>query len=654
MRHRGLAFKLAALILSCATLILALILGESYQTGKRLILKNVEQNAGNLAEAAVYRIETVLTSVQKVAENIAFSLENADPSRADVEEIVVRVVERNPEIYGSAIAFEPFTLDPHRLYFAPYAYRAGDPGDEHEDVLLTHLGGHDYRYFHHDWYQLPKELDRAAWTEPYYDEGGGRTLMATHAVPFHSLVEGRLVFRGVVTADIALDWLRDVVASVKFSRTGYGFLISRQGAFLTHKDESLVMNETIFTQAEALGWPRLREIGQAMVRGESALTEFRDPLTGMDAFWFYAPLPSAGWALGVVIPKAELLADITRLHRIMLATGGAGFLVLLVVIVLIARSITRPLNRLTNAAVRIAGGDLDAGLPQAASRDEVGELTDAFGHMRDALKEYIRELTATTKAKERIEAELRIARDIQMGILPKLFPPFPERTEFDIYATIEPAREVGGDLYDFFFIDPDHFCFLIGDVSGKGVPAAFFMAVTRTLLKVTAEHAHDPGAILTRVNNDLASDNESCMFVTLFCAVVELSSGTMRYASAGHNPPVLLPRDGPPLFLPPRNEPVAGAMEGVEYTTDERTLLPGEAIFLYTDGVTEAMDQGQDLYGEERLMAEAARLSGRTAEEIIDTLDGSVRAFTGGAEQSDDITMLALRYRGPDAERDET
>lgn len=179
-------------------------------------------------------------------------------------------------------------------------------------------------------------------------------------------------------------------------------------------------------------------------------------------------------------------------------------------------------------------------MPTIAPGDEVGDLAASFASMKDALKKHIADLTTATAARERIESELRIARDIQMSILPKIFPPFPDRAELDVFAAIVPAREVGGDLYDFFFVDGHRFCFLIGDVSGKGVPAAFFMAVTKTLIKVVAEREPDPGRILTTVNDELSADNDSCMFVTLFLAILDTRTGRLEFGNAGHNAPLLL------------------------------------------------------------------------------------------------------------------
>jgi sigma-B regulation protein RsbU (phosphoserine phosphatase) len=373
------------------------------------------------------------------------------------------------------------------------------------------------------------------------------------------------------------------------------------------------------------------------------------PLTG-DSFLYFSSLPDQQWSIGVVFPKKEIMADVSRLNREVATLGIIGFVVLVLLITYLASRITHPLRKLTVSANDMASGNLEAELPETTSMDEVGELTNAFQTMRMSIKRYISNLTETTAAKERIESELRIAHDIQMGILPKLFPAFPDRKEFDIHASIEPAKEVGGDLYDFFFVDEKNFCFLVGDVSGKGVPAAFFMAVTKTLLKVVAERTLDPGEVLTKVNNDLAEDNESCMFVTLFLAVMDICTGEVRYASAGHNPPLLMAKGKNAEWIPPLNELVAGIMEDTNYTTKLMTMSPGDTLFMYTDGVTEAMDSKQKLYSEERLVKVMNRCQGQSAEQIIRTVENDLKEFTGGAEQSDDITMLAMQYLGKNSQ----
>src|SRR5438132_54111 len=247
--------------------------------------------------------------------------------------------------------------------------------------------------------------------------------------------------------------------------------------------------------------------------------------------------------------------------------------------------------------------------------------------------------------KERMEEALKLAHEIQMSMLPKIFPPFPERHEFDIFAAIAPAKEVGGDLYDFFFIDDDHLCFAIGDVSGKGVPASLFMAVTKTLFKATAGNGGTPGEILARLNAEICRDNESCMVVTLFCSILNIRTGQVDYSNGGHNLPYYLHRSGVSPLENPGGRAL-GLVEQSPYASGRMVLSPGEALLLYTDGVTEAMDPSETLYSDQRLEQFLARNRGSSPRQIIGDLVNDVRHFAAGAPQSDDITGLALLYFG--------
>ena len=325
--------------------------------------------------------------------------------------------------------------------------------------------------------------------------------------------------------------------------------------------------------------------------------------------------------------------------------GFGGILLLALMITLIARSITTPLRALAAATEVIAKGDFDVSLPQVSGDDEVGALSSAFSTMKESLKDYIGRLTETTAAKERIESELKIAHDIQMGILPKIFPPLPDLDELDLFAVIEPAKEVGGDFYDFFQIDDIHICFIIADVSGKGVPASLFMAVARTLIKSTARKGITPDEILRRVNNELSADNENCMFATIFCGVLNLVTGELLYANGGHNPPVYIPKNGAASFFPSSGGLVVGVMEEAVYRCDRLPLVPGDRLFFYTDGVTEAMNPQDEQFSGERLLHGLSGIHETPVRETLYMILDAIHAHAGAAPQSDDITMMIVQLR---------
>jgi len=270
----------------------------------------------------------------------------------------------------------------------------------------------------------------------------------------------------------------------------------------------------------------------------------------------------------------------------------------------------------------------------------------AFRLVHLCIKRFIENLRTETEAKERIQSELRIAHDIQTSMLPRVFPPFPDRTEFEIFALMEPAKEVGGDFYDFFLVDDRHLAVVIGDVSGKGVPAALFMAICKTLLKTEALRGLSPGEILTRVNRTLIPDNETMMFVTVFLLILDVETGEIRYANGGHPPPLITAGPGPSEILDGPTGTVLGAVEGRVFTTASRILKPGDGVFLYTDGMSEAMNADLELFSEVRLRKCLGERSGTSPADLIRHMRDAVRIFAAGTPPSDDITMVALTFQG--------
>lgn len=638
--HRGLTFKLVGLILSSTTLVFFIAFAYNYHESKKALLKNVEESARNLAQSTVYKIETTLQAVQRLPCYLAATIENQPYTREEIERLLRNTVASNSEIFGAAIAFEPHAFDPGSYYYAPYCYR--DTGI----IRSTHLGGETYRYFFQDWYQIPRVLNRPLWSEPYFDEGGGNIIMSTFSVPFYRHGDREKEFWGVVTADISLLRLKDLVSAIKLYKSGHAFLVSQNGVFITHPNPGFIMTQSVFSLAEALDDNRLREIGKSMIRGREGFELWNEPASNRRVWIYHSPLPSSGWALAVLIPEDELLEDIRDLSQEVVLIAIAGFLGLFLVIALVSGTITRPLRVLARTTAEIARGNLDIDLPVIKSQDEVGALTGSFRDMKVALKEYIATLAETTAAKERIESELKIARTIQMSFLPKHFPPFPEKDALEISTSLVPAKEVGGDLYDFYPLGSDRFFFAIGDVSDKGVPAALFMAVTKTLLKGMGEEGITPSELLAKVNGELCRDNDAMMFVTIFCGILNVRTGELLYSNAGHNPPLLWTGKQPVHFLKIPAGTALGVFEEARYKTEKIRLEGGDLLLAYTDGVTEAMDVDRRFYTEERLL-EAARIGKPpSAAEATRMVMESVRLFSTGAPQADDIALLALQYKG--------
>ena len=387
--------------------------------------------------------------------------------------------------------------------------------------------------------------------------------------------------------------------------------------------------------------------------------------------WMYDD-DGRGYALmNVDISMNDVMADrMEFLRAVLLAVLLAMIAVCVILVLLVNRFVVNPINQVARAAlqyvsdrrtsegrgattgVRRTTADSESGERSAISQlnihtgDEIQALSEAIKTMELEINEYIQDLTSVTAEKERIGAELNVATQIQADMLPRIFPAFPERTEFDIYATMNPAKEVGGDFYDFFLVDDDHLAVVIADVSGKGVPAALFMVIAKTLIKNHAQNKDCPGDVFTQTNEQLCEGNDAGLFVTAWMGILEISTGKFTYVNAGHNPPLLRHADGSFEWLKSRPGFVLAGMEGVRYRENVMELAQGDTLYLYTDGVTEATNGAQELFGDDRLQNALNEQPDLPVDDLLHKIKNDIDSFVGEAEQFDDITMLGLKYHG--------
>ncbi len=381
-KNRSLASQLILLIVTSVAVIFLTASIYSYHASEEGIIRRASENARHLSQETVFRIEAVLSGVEKVPGNLAATLEHLPWQVQNLVPMLQTAVNNNRELFGLGIGFEPFGLNPKSQYFLPYVFRS----DGRLQVRM--LGGASYRYFNMDWYQIPRELGRPSWSEPYFDEGAGNIIESTYSVPFYRDKDGRRKLAGVVEADISLMWLKDIVSAVKIYDSGYAFLISRNGMFVTHPEQRLIMRESIFSLAEARNDPKMREVGRYMIRGGEGFVSIPRSLTGRRSWLYYAPLPGTGWSLGVVFPEAELFADAGRLLRRSIAVALLSLGVLATLIIVISRGITRPLRLLALKTSDIARGDFTATVPETGAR-EIADLAGSFNRMGRELIDYI-------------------------------------------------------------------------------------------------------------------------------------------------------------------------------------------------------------------------------------------------------------------------
>ncbi|MFM6155948.1 MAG: SpoIIE family protein phosphatase, partial [Sphaerospermopsis kisseleviana] len=355
-------------------------------------------------------------------------------------------------------------------------------------------------------------------------------------------------------------------------------------------------------------------------------------------------LPYLHWTMGILLTNSEMQTRENQYFLLMAISMIKDMILMGLVIVFMSHHTTKTLRELILSTEDMASGNLDTTLPTVTVRDEVGRLAIAFRILRDSLKNRIQELQETTAAKQKLESELAIASQIQRTMLPKINVTDGPNRRYEISALLKPARMVGGDLYDFFYLDSDRLCIIIGDVADKGVPAALLMAQTVTLIRTIAKVTiTSPTEILESVNSSLCRDNDECLFVTLFCGIINLHNGTILYASGGHDAPLLV-RVGQVQLLESETGPPLGLYEDAEFPQTEYILSSNDIIILYTDGITEAMNPHGDLFSEAYLIETITNYPPTNPAKAIRTIQHFHQQFIEDAPQSDDMTILTLQY----------
>jgi len=397
--------------------------------------------------------------------------------------------------------------------------------------------------------------------------------------------------------------------------------------------------------AQRDGRADILELGRRMLNDAPGYTVSRG-WDSADRQWiFYARVVSSGWVLGLRLDERSVFGEV-RARAIESAFGLAATLALIALgVIFVTRRITAPLARLDAAAHRVAQGDMSVDLPRSGS-DEIARLSRTFTDMAQAIVEREQALVTETAVREKIETELALAKELQRSMLPPAEAHDAAFGRYDVAAVLEPARAVGGDFFDYVVTADGRLVFVIADVSDKGVPAALFMVRAHTLLRSLAGRLATPSDLLASMNDALCADNERCMFVTFACGALELAGGRLEIANAGHEPVLRVHRDGRLAWLEVDNGPALGLIEGAPYPCAEVRLDPGDTLVLYTDGVSEAFDSAKRAFGRERLEAAVRARAQATALELCAGVVADVRAFAAGAEQSDDITLLVVRWHG--------
>ena len=634
--RRKLSVRVSLWVVLFAALIFNVALGFLFYQSRETVRQEAISHATQILDNTALRMESILSRVEK-ASNYTKWLIQRHPDRPDSMFVYSKgMLQNNPDFFNCSIAFEPYYFKDYGLYFSAYTKHVGDS-------IRTVLGGSDdYQYFYMDWYLMSKLLGHPCWTEPYmdYDVPTQTNEMVTSYCQTITDKQGKMI--GVINTSLSLSWLSQTISAMKPYPNSYSMMIGRGGTYFVHPDTTKISRQSIFTQTMLTPDSAMTALGYAMQHGEEGMKQIN--IDGIDSYVFYKPLGQTGCSMAIVCPESDIFSGFDRLRRTIIIIVTVGLLLMLFFFIRIITRELQPLQRLAHEAETIASGQFDAELPDFHRIDEIGQLSHSFGNMQQSLVKYIDELKDTTAQKASIESDLRIASDIQMGMLPEKFPTRADHDDVQLYATLTPAKAVGGDLFDFYFRDEKLF-FCIGDVSGKGVPASLFMSVTRSTFRTVSAQESMPNRIVTTMNKTIADMNKNNMFVTLFVGVLDLPTGRLYYCNAGHDAPLLV-GDGVNTLPCDSNIPV-GFMPKWIYSLQEAQILTGTTIFLFTDGLTEAMDANNDQFRVERINEVAVRALANHQQEprqLISQMTEAVNQFVGDAEQSDDLTMMAIQY----------
>ncbi len=603
--RKSLSTKSTLAVIITAGVLMELTSAIQYWYAREGIRQEVEQRAESELRVKNLEIEKILSSVEATANTTVWMIEQQLSTPDKLPTVMKHMIEGAPNIMGCGIGFLPNYYPSKGQWFEPYVV-------EREDGSLEHLqiGSERHNYHQADWYAIPMKTNKSYWTEPYFDDAGGKKLMITYSRPIHD-AQGRTV--AVFGADVALDWLQKVLNEHHLYPSSYNLMISRTGQLMACPTESLIMQKSIHEATANLTDTSVRNVNRQIMDGQTGQATITDE-NGEKNYVFFAPIgrdsllnngEQLGWSMVVVCSDDEIYKGLRQV--------GTGMLVLMLVgLALLAYILSRTVKG-------------------------------------------FQKLQTVNLEKERVVRELSLSRNIQMAMLPKLYTPT-SQDDIDMHALLTPARQVGGDFYDYNMSD-DKLIFCIGDVSGKGIPAAIVMAMARSIFQMLAAQENTPDNIVKLMNKEMTRDNEYNIFITLFVGVLDLHTGTLRYCNAGHKAPwILRPSDGetstndstPSLsatLLPMKAHLPIGAMPDWEYVAEESAIPPGSFIFLYTDGLTEAENADHEEFGVERTRQVLSKLpAGGTCKQLIHDMTEAVTHFVGDTEQSDDLTLFAIRY----------
>ena len=603
-----------------------------YASARDLLVQQARTEIRGLAEQSTRTLHAKLNTVAVSAATLAASVRGIGANPDDLQALLRATVTGDADIAGAMLILGRDALADGDAEYSWYVRRQG-AGFYEQSMRYR---GYDYDV--QPWWKRTIGAGQAWWSEPYRNAATGDAMFVTFNLPLRRDGGGRPV--GMVSLDLPVRRLHALLGGQPRDGLIQRIVLSPERLYVMHPRADVELRQHLDDRLSEPGFEALLPLLAAAREHRPAEAIYVDPSTRLRRMAVMRPVPDSAWTLGLSVSEGFVLEGLQRITRQVIVGGLLAIGLMVLLLWVIARRITRPLAALTGSASQLAAGDFDAPLPHTGRRDEVGLMARAFDGARGSIKAQMAEIERMATARQRLDSELSIARDIQRAMLPPGRVLRSGTRQLQAHAVLEPAKAVGGDFYSFLERDGATLWFAIGDVSDKGVPAALFMARSVTVLDVAAGRGGSPAQTLRDAAARLAESNDACMFATVLCGVVDIDSGALALASAGHEPPLLCRADGSAELLALETGPPLGIEGDGAYALWRGQLQPGDALLAYTDGISEAFDDAQQAFGSERLLQAAA--GGGDAAALCARVVAAVAAFVGDAAQSDDLTVLAI------------
>ncbi len=610
-------------------------IGIFFLFNQTLIKESVKNKAMSQSTHVTSQVQRYIVTTSEVTGNIADQvIFYGQQDHADL--FIQSLVNKYPFINAIYVKIDSTVTD--LPYWSYFTYRDGDS-------TVIQRGSGNISSCANEQVQFQKLMKQKVegWSEPYLCDRNN-TVVAAYCAPIilknSSGLEKRV---GEVICEMSINELNKQVNSLKIGKGGFAFLMSQDGIYITHPVTEWILNRSIYDINEKV----LRE--DIKTRNDQVLSDtkpgtliaYPELFDFEKALVYYVPIQQNGWVLVSVLPYKELFEPLYLPVLQMLFFSVLGILIIYLTVTYIINRQIKPLSLVTKQLKRFSNL---TGPYKDIPDNEVTQVAESLNYMKSWYEKYLQTQSDEQKKKLQRQEDMNQASEIQQSFIKSIYPAFPDRTDIDIYSTYQPARGVSGDLFDYFFIDDEHMVLTMGDVSGKGVPAAFFMSVAQTTIKT---NALEPKAnlIVEKVNKELCTSNHHQFFLTLFLGVLNVKTGILEYCNAAHTPGYILNKDGVVTELAQSHGLPLGLYPDKSYSSAKIQLNANDTLVLYTDGVTEMLNENHVQYGNKQLVENLKSLSGQGPKEMVERLEKSFKMYMGHAPQTDDITMLILNYK---------